>query len=575
MTTKAANDPRETAISEIENLGLLRDLRRTRIPKLDSWITVEGEIEVEGRDATLVLALPPTFPISLPCFYLKPWDALGIIPHVELDGRICYLDREGLMLDQRQPNQIVVEAYERVRGTLASGITRTNASDFSDEFENYWGKLADCIHLESIFEPSNHTCSLAIVTDHKLKTTFVAENQQAVASFYNRDNPTGQSTIERAVYVPLNEGSVIVPPRTNPPFWTVDDARNAIMPHVVPAEVKYLTKRLRTKNRDVKHVIFRLPRPSGGDCLFGIRYDGLGERHPLLEGGTAQMLTPLALSRLERSYIVPRGGGNATLDSKRVLLIGCGAVGGFLAFNLVRAGIMKITLMDFDTLKPENTFRHVLGRRFWGSFKVDALKRELEAEIPYVRVETRKYSITQALFDNVVDFSQYELVVLATGDPTVELEVNKRIHKTGCPALFTWLEPLGIGGHVLVVNNARDGGCLECLYTAPTETLQNRASFAAPNQQFGRALSGCGSLHTPYGAMDATTTATLAARIAIKVLNGSEKGNPLLSWKGEAHEFVENGFVVSDRYRMSQQKLDSLRYDYRICQCPVCGSDTQ
>ena len=46
----------------------------------------------------------------------------------------------------------------------------------------------------------------------------------------------------------------------------------------------------------------------------------------------------------------------------RVHIIGCGAIGSTVAENLVRFGITKITLYDFDTVEAHNIanqmFRH-------------------------------------------------------------------------------------------------------------------------------------------------------------------------------------------------------------------------
>ncbi len=261
---------------------------------------------------------------------------------------------------------------------------------------------------------------------------------------------------------------------------------------------------------------------------------------------------------------------------KRVLLVGCGAVGGHLAFQLARAGVLNLTLVDHDTLIPENSFRHVLGRRYWNRRKVEALKEEIESELPYVQIAAVPNTIEKALEDGSIKLANYDLLVLAVGNPTVELEINERVHalRNGPAVVFTWLEPLGIGGHALLAGNAPDGGCFECLYTSSlgnVQFLENRAAFAAPGQSFGRALSGCGSLFTPYGAMDAAKTATIAARLAVDALTGKELGNPFLSWKGDATDFVAEGFRLSPRFSATEEDLRRHRYGYKSAQCRVCN----
>jgi molybdopterin/thiamine biosynthesis adenylyltransferase len=307
--------------------------------------------------------------------------------------------------------------------------------------------------------------------------------------------------------------------------------------------------------------------------VFGIWFDQVRGGHPLDMRETTARVRPFVLIRKDRRYLVQRGGADADLSEARVLVIGCGAVGGHVAFELARAGVGQITLVDHDRLTPENSFRHALGRRYWEKAKADALKTEIEAQLPYVRVSAVVLPIEVVLDRKAVALTDYDLVVLAIGNPTVELEINERLHRAGRRGVFTWLEPFGIGGHALLVANDSDGGCFECLYTSLDETEQglvNRAAFAAPGQAFGRAFSGCGSLHTPYGSMDAVQTAGLAARLALDALTHREQGNPLRSWKGDGEEFLGAGFAVSERYRASADELSRTQYAYRAPHCRVC-----
>lgn len=79
------------------------------------------------------------------------------------------------------------------------------------------------------------------------------------------------------------------------------------------------------------------------------------------------------------------------LDS-RIHIIGCGAVGSTVAENLVRFGITKITLYDFDHVEPHNVANQMFRNIDIGKEKVDALKDylveinpDVEGEIKLVR----------------------------------------------------------------------------------------------------------------------------------------------------------------------------------------------
>lgn len=102
--------------------------------------------------------------------------------------------------------------------------------------------------------------------------------------------------------------------------------------------------------------------------------------------------------------------------------------------------------------------------------------------------------------------------------------------------------------------------------------LYNRASFAAPGQFFAKDISGCGSLFTPYGSTDALQTALLTTRLAIDTLLGNESGNPLMSWKGSATQFLAAGHTLSSRYDLTEDEMFPMRYDYVNSRCLVCGS---
>jgi hypothetical protein len=238
--------------------------------------------------------------------------------------------------------------------------------------------------------------------------------------------------------------------------------------------------------------------------------------------------------------------------------------------------------VDPDTLQMENVFRHVLGLGSLGKGKAEALKAHLEKELPYVEVEAVGARIEDAMADGRVDVAAYDLIVCALGSPTVEMDLNEQFWRVpgGPPVVFAWVEPYGIGGHGLLMR-AGQAGCFECLYTSPGEErlglAPNRAAFAGPpppGRSYGRALSGCGSLFTPYGSADAAQSALLAVRLGVGALTGEVKGSPLLSWKGDAGAFCEEGFVVTGRYGKGQDQLDRERFGYVSPACPVCRVTT-
>ncbi len=65
-------------------------------------------------------------------------------------------------------------------------------------------------------------------------------------------------------------------------------------------------------------------------------------------------------------------------DNARIHIIGCGSVGSTLAENLVRCGVTKITLWDFDRVEPHNICNQMFRQCDIGKLKVEALRDILQ-----------------------------------------------------------------------------------------------------------------------------------------------------------------------------------------------------
>jgi len=66
-------------------------------------------------------------------------------------------------------------------------------------------------------------------------------------------------------------------------------------------------------------------------------------------------------------------------QTNEVVIIGGGALGSEVCESLARSGIVRISLIDNDTLQPHNLARHTLMPRDIGDYKADALARKLNS----------------------------------------------------------------------------------------------------------------------------------------------------------------------------------------------------
>jgi molybdopterin/thiamine biosynthesis adenylyltransferase len=559
--------------TSLSNLTVV-DLDGSPVQGRGGVIALEGRMQIEGKGVTVQIGLDEDFPLSLPIVILIPGDSLGFIPHVDEDGYICYAQKEGLLLDRHNSALIIEEAIARSASVLTKGVRGESKEDFVEEFEAYWRRLDGAILVWSFVEPGSNLRKIKAARQGKEPYVFLS-SEISTTQAYSSDLARATYTYRNALYVPFMEGSYIKPPRYGT-FWTVEEIQDIVQQNLSQRNFRKL-KRLARKCKYDEVAIFRLPRPSGGVTLFGINFVGVENRHPLLSGGSARQMVPLILKRCDKEYLLPRGGANAQLQRKHVALIGCGSVGGFIALELIRAGVLNLTLVDPDDLDLDNTFRHILGKDAWSQPKVQGIKEEIERKYPYVRIEAITKKVEKALAMGVLKPSSYDLIIIAIGDDTVSLHLNEMLHthRKAPLVLFTWLEPYGIGGHALLTGNSDQNGCLECLFTPIMDDneapLHNRAAFAASGQSFTRDLLGCSNPFTPYGSADALQTALLASRLAVDALLGEINGNPLLSWKGNARDFLQAGFRLSPRYSSTAEELFERRYDYQNPDCPICG----
>jgi len=144
----------------------------------------------------------------------------------------------------------------------------------------------------------------------------------------------------------------------------------------------------------------------------------------------------------------------------KVLVAGCGSGGGSVALQLVMSGIRNFTLLDRDTLGPENVIRHVCGRRFIGSKKVDALMEILQDRNPNVNVKKIDTDIMN--FPGIEEeIRSSDVVVLATDNEPSRYRINELCVKNEIPFVVGRVFTRGIGGEVF---SYRPGlGCLACL----------------------------------------------------------------------------------------------------------------
>ncbi len=126
-----------------------------------------------------------------------------------------------------------------------------------------------------------------------------------------------------------------------------------------------------------------------------------------------------------------------SLQSKRVVIIGCGGLGSSLAYALGSSGIGKIYLVDFDDVSVHNIHRQIafkVGDQ--GRMKAEMVKKSILNRCPFVEV--------QAFVEDFETFSkrdlEVDLIIDATDNLPARAKINEYALKMGIPWIYGSVE---------------------------------------------------------------------------------------------------------------------------------------
>ncbi|KAF8463831.1 hypothetical protein BDZ91DRAFT_698134 [Kalaharituber pfeilii] len=98
----------------------------------------------------------------------------------------------------------------------------------------------------------------------------------------------------------------------------------------------------------------------------------------------------IILEQLARNRVFLGDDGLAKLRSSFIIVVGLGGVGSWAANMLVRSGVSRIRLIDFDQVTLSSLNRHAVARlEDVGTPKVQCMKKALEAVAPWVEIDAR------------------------------------------------------------------------------------------------------------------------------------------------------------------------------------------
>lgn len=226
--------------------------------------------------------------------------------------------------------------------------------------------------------------------------------------------------------------------------------------------------------------------------------------------------------------------GQRRLAESRVLLVGCGALGGVLAQELVRMGVGFLRLADRDIVELSNLPRQVLfedRHAASGSAKVEAARETLERIGGPTRLETHAVHVGP---DNIAELADgVDLVLDGTDNLSTRYLINDLCVSRELPWVYGGV--VGASGLALGVRPGH-GACLRCLFPQPPPA---------------GSLPTCDSAGVILPAVAAV--ASLQAGIAARLLVAPSE--------------VQSRLLSIDVWEPDVQRLDAPRDP----DCPCCG----
>ena len=286
-------------------------------------------------------------------------------------------------------------------------------------------------------------------------------------------------------------------------------------------------------------------------------------------------MIPLDTIRCDEEFLLNRGGASLSISDKRVLIIGCGSIGGYLVNEIIKSGIKNITLVDKDILSEENIYRHLLGMDYIKKSKSMALAEYFNKNIPRLNLITVIDSIEDSILDGSIDFCDYDLIVSTVGNHNLNRWINEFLHseKIDIPVLYLWNEALGIGSHAAYICTDNKG-CYECFIGSDDDSIYDKTSYYDKGQVFVKRLRGCSSGFIPFSSSNSLSIVVQAMEIIKMLFEGEISDNMLISIRSDSFSSGLNEYIKSNRYNLQTgNKQVIMGSDYVNPICKVCGDN--
>jgi molybdopterin/thiamine biosynthesis adenylyltransferase len=393
-----------------------------------------------------------------------------LLPHFLGQNRIlCYVAQGSIVLDRYDPAGVVLLCLKKAEDLIRNAMRGRLNADFAGEFEVYWRGTWLLVDL-----PDGFTGRAKLQQSLGLK----AERKPLILStgktwLRKCADAASEESSEDVIVLEVDEPLSLDPTAPWPPEnlttmnawldWSAPHARGVLERAIAESENWSGRIALRAPNGLFLYDA-TLPRNFIRQ-EFRSRRNGIPALLKFLGSGV-----PVSRSRgvhADAVYVFSRNLGSMNnLANKRILLIGCGTIGSFLAQQLAQcgagAGEGSLSLVDDDALEPGNLGRHLLGAPYLNMNKAEACAAFLSEQLPLLAIEGYPEDVRNA---TSLRWDRYDLIIDATGEEALSVALNQRAIERrphSAAHLFVWLEGNGAIAQAIWTDDA-EHACYKCL----------------------------------------------------------------------------------------------------------------
>lgn len=534
----------------------------------------------------IVVCIPQKWKQHLIDIYVENYEDIDFLPHIDNKGKLCLFETEGVLIDWNLSG-ILIQSLFRAQSILQNGVLGKNREDFIEEFELYWGELPQSRFARFIVPLTENSQNVKyfikpVIQRKKEKQSEYLKRLYSSTIYIGKDTECLKRwqlenvSIVNGAYFVVNSRENIFPPDIRKPVTC--NYLNNLLQIIPEKEVSRLLFGL-GKN---KVIVFKIKQPVGITNYIGFFVKGgtLEKYQGRYVLNTPEYLQPLMISRSDKSYLLKRTmDEEVSINRKRILVIGCGSIGGHLICELAKAGYEDLTIVDDDFLTEENIFRHVLGMEYVSKYKCVALREYVQKNIPEVSIKSLSEKFEDVVLEEDVDLSSYDLIISATGNHNLNRWINSFLieAKIRTPILYAWNEVHGIGNHVACIKYGNKG-CYECFFGRNEENdeIYDKTSYCAPGQKITQSAGGCGKNYVPYGNVISIKTVLICLNVVKDVFENGVQNNLLISVKGDDYYLKKQGLESSERYnRQKESEKKLLGWQFINEKCGVCSDNNR